>query len=215
MPRRPAVPHRSPADPVRGNRRKIHGVLRSALSDAVRFDLVARNVAKWSRSRPAPLTERRAPIVAEVRTFLARRCGRPPRGGLRPGRVHGLAPRRTARAPVVGPRRRARGPARPPHRAALRRRVDLRTVMEVIGHSTLSTHHGHLRPRAPEPDVRRGGRHGPRLAGQLMRPWLHDGCVGAKVSFPSNRGHIHYEEWLCPRRDASSIRSSARARYGS
>ncbi|MDQ4021057.1 MAG: TIGR02587 family membrane protein [Actinomycetota bacterium] len=37
----------------------------------------------------------------------------------------------------------------------------------------------------------------------------------AILSFPSNRGHIHYEEWLCPRRDASSIRSSARARYGS
>lgn len=49
---------------------KIHGVLRSALSDAVRFDLVARNVAKSVKVPAGTADERRAPTVAEVRTFL-------------------------------------------------------------------------------------------------------------------------------------------------
>lgn len=50
---------------------KIHAVLRSALSDAERLDLVARNVAKSVRSPSLAKPERRVLTVDEAKRFLA------------------------------------------------------------------------------------------------------------------------------------------------
>ena len=50
---------------------KIHAVLRSALSDAERLDLVARNVAKSVRSPSLATPERRVLTVDEAKRFLA------------------------------------------------------------------------------------------------------------------------------------------------
>jgi integrase len=49
---------------------KIHAVLRAALSDAVRFDLVDRNVAKVVKVLGATADERRVPTILETRKFL-------------------------------------------------------------------------------------------------------------------------------------------------
>lgn len=49
---------------------KIHAVLRVALSDAMRFDLVGRNVAKSVKVPSAEATERRVPTLNEIHRFL-------------------------------------------------------------------------------------------------------------------------------------------------
>lgn len=49
---------------------KVHAVLRSALSDAVRFDLVERNVAKLVRIPNGQAAERRVPTPKEIRQLL-------------------------------------------------------------------------------------------------------------------------------------------------
>jgi len=54
---------------------KIHGVLRNALSDAERMDLVPRNVAKAVRSAKLPRTERRALTPDEALTLLGQLQG--------------------------------------------------------------------------------------------------------------------------------------------
>ena len=77
---------------------KIHGVLRNALGDAERMDLVPRNVAKAVRSATLTRTERRALTPAEASILLARLQGDRLEGvfivalstGLRRGEVLGL-----------------------------------------------------------------------------------------------------------------------------
>jgi integrase len=54
-----------------GSVAKVHGVLRAALSDAERFDLVTRNVAKHVRPPRQLQVERRALTVDEACRFLA------------------------------------------------------------------------------------------------------------------------------------------------
>jgi len=54
---------------------KIHGVLRSALSDAQRLDLVPRNVAKAAKPPSLQATKRRALNVAEAQRLLAAASG--------------------------------------------------------------------------------------------------------------------------------------------
>src|SRR5918998_2853631 len=54
-----------------GSIAKIHAVLRSALSDAVRFDLIERNVAKAVKVAGAAAQERRVPTVDEIQKFLS------------------------------------------------------------------------------------------------------------------------------------------------
>jgi integrase len=54
---------------------KIHGVLRSALSDAQRLDLVPRNVAKAAKPPSLQAAKRRALTVAEARRLLAAASG--------------------------------------------------------------------------------------------------------------------------------------------
>ncbi len=49
----------------------VHGTLRSALEDAVREELLEKNVAKLVRPPPSPKTERVPLTVAEVKTVLA------------------------------------------------------------------------------------------------------------------------------------------------
>lgn len=83
---------------------KIHGVLRSALSDAERLDLVARNVAKRVRVPTGGRNERRALTTDEAQRFLEVVAGDRLEGvfvlaltmGLRRGEILGLAvvPRR-------------------------------------------------------------------------------------------------------------------------
>lgn len=53
-----------------GSVAKIHAVLRAALSDAVRFDLIERNVAKAVKVGGATAKERRVPTGDEIRKFL-------------------------------------------------------------------------------------------------------------------------------------------------
>ena len=77
---------------------KIHAVLRAALGDAERMDLVARNVAKSVRAPSVPTGERRILTPDEARRFLATVAGDRFEGvfvlalalGLRRGEVLGL-----------------------------------------------------------------------------------------------------------------------------
>lgn len=77
---------------------KIHGVLRNALGDAERMDLVPRNVARAVRSASLTRTERRALTPAEAATLLAQLEGDRLEGvfvlalstGLRRGELLGL-----------------------------------------------------------------------------------------------------------------------------
>jgi integrase len=50
---------------------KIHAVLRAALSDAVRFELVSRNVAKAVKLPSSAAAERRVPTPEEIRQLFA------------------------------------------------------------------------------------------------------------------------------------------------
>ena len=77
---------------------KIHAVLRSALSDAERLDLVARNAAKSARSPSLAKSERRVLTVDEAKRLLAAAAGNRLEGvfvvaltlGLRRGEILGL-----------------------------------------------------------------------------------------------------------------------------
>ena len=77
---------------------KIHGVLRNALSDAERMDLIPRNVARAVRSATLTRTERRALTVGEATKLLAQLQGDRLEGvftlalstGLRRGELLGL-----------------------------------------------------------------------------------------------------------------------------
>ena len=77
---------------------KIHGVLRNALGDAERMDLVPRNVARAVRSATLTRTERRALTPAEAATLLSQLEGDRLEGvfvlalttGLRRGELLGL-----------------------------------------------------------------------------------------------------------------------------
>ena len=54
---------------------KVHGVLRNALADAERMDLLSRNVAKSVRSASLPRTERRALTPVEAASLLGKLKG--------------------------------------------------------------------------------------------------------------------------------------------
>lgn len=77
---------------------KVHGVLRNALADAERMDLVSRNVAKAVRSASLTRTERRALTPTEAAALLSQLEGHRMEGvfvvalstGLRRGEVLGL-----------------------------------------------------------------------------------------------------------------------------
>lgn len=63
----------SQADLSAGSIAKIHAVLHSALSHAVRFDLIERNVAKAVKVADSAVEERRVPPSKRYRSSSARR----------------------------------------------------------------------------------------------------------------------------------------------